>query len=152
MDMEIEIDANATRAIKLIQSGPSHNSSYKALIEDIKFLMKRCNCSLGHTLREGNRDADMLANMGVAQDEHVVILDDPLEDVKALVISNTIGVTKDIPHMEMEKGEEHEFEAQDDEYIGYGAMGRNHIGPHHDEPPANKYTRGCSAATHCRQG
>ncbi|CAL5441833.1 unnamed protein product [Camellia sinensis] len=61
-------------------------------------------------------------------------------------------IAKDIPHMEMEKNEEHEFEAQDDEYINYGAMGRNHIGPHHDEPPANKYTRGCSAETHCRQG
>lgn len=89
MDVEIETDAN--QAIKLIQDGPSHNSPYKAIIEDTKFLMKRCNCTLSHTLREGNRVADRLANIGVAQDEHVVLLEDPPEAVTALVIDDMTG-------------------------------------------------------------
>ncbi|CAL5441827.1 unnamed protein product [Camellia sinensis] len=63
-------------------------------------------------------------------------------------------IAKDIPRMEMEKKEEHEFEAQDDDYIGYGAIHHNYERPHPigDEPPANKYTRGCEREAHCRQG
>ncbi|KAL7212809.1 hypothetical protein ACSBR2_015487 [Camellia fascicularis] len=79
-------------AINQIQIVPCHNSPYKALIEDAKFLLKTCNCSLQHTLREGNRCAYKLANMGVAQDEHVVLLEDPPEEVKALVIDDITGV------------------------------------------------------------
>ncbi|XP_028105293.1 uncharacterized protein LOC114304333 [Camellia sinensis] len=90
--LDVEIETDAIQAIKLIQDGPSHHSPYKALIEDTKFLMSRCKCALSHTLREGSRVADRLANIGVAQDEHVVILEDPLETVTALVIKDMTGV------------------------------------------------------------
>lgn len=39
--MDVDIETDATQAIKLIQDGPSHNSPYKAIIEDTKFLMKK---------------------------------------------------------------------------------------------------------------
>lgn len=41
MDVDMDIETDATQAIKLIQDGPSHNSPYKAIVEDTKFLMKR---------------------------------------------------------------------------------------------------------------
>ena len=75
--LDVEIETDATQAIKLIQDGPNHNSPYKAIIEDTKFLMKRYNCTLSHTLRKGIMVADRLANIGVEQDDHVVILEDP---------------------------------------------------------------------------
>ncbi|CAL5427518.1 unnamed protein product [Camellia sinensis] len=91
--MNVVIETDAAQVIDLIQNGPSHNSLFRALIEDTKFLLKRCTCTLGHTLREGNRVADMLANLGVAQTEHVVMLEDPPEAVRALVVEDMIGVS-----------------------------------------------------------
>ncbi|GMP90230.1 hypothetical protein CsSME_00041449 [Camellia sinensis var. sinensis] len=91
--MNMAIETDAAQAIDLIQNGLSHNSPFRASIEDTKFLMARCTCTLGHTLREGNRVADMLANLGVAQTEHVVMLEDPPKAVRALVVEDMIGVS-----------------------------------------------------------
>ncbi|KAL7172659.1 hypothetical protein ACSBR2_032189 [Camellia fascicularis] len=51
----VEIETNSEQAIHQIQHGPSQNSPFKALIEDAEFLLKMCNCSLSHTLREGTQ-------------------------------------------------------------------------------------------------
>ncbi|GMP61392.1 hypothetical protein CsSME_00023881 [Camellia sinensis var. sinensis] len=76
-----------------IQHGPHPNSPLKALIEDAKFLLQICHYSLLHTLREGNKVADRLANLGVAQDEHVMILEDPPTEVTTLLIDDMTGVS-----------------------------------------------------------
>ncbi|KAL7211808.1 hypothetical protein ACSBR2_014629 [Camellia fascicularis] len=55
--------------------------------------LQRTNCSLGHTLREGNRVADHLASMGVSQSDHVVILENPPDEVAALLIEDMTGVS-----------------------------------------------------------
>ncbi|GMP76765.1 hypothetical protein CsSME_00033307 [Camellia sinensis var. sinensis] len=73
----VEIESDSELAINQIQSAPCSNMAYKALVEDTKFLLKRCDCSLRHTPIEGNRCANKLANMGVAQDDHVLLLEDP---------------------------------------------------------------------------
>ncbi|XP_028100581.1 uncharacterized protein LOC114299952 [Camellia sinensis] len=89
----VDIESDSELAINQIQIEPCLNSPYKALIEDAKFLLKRCNCSLCHTPREGNKCADLLANMRVAQDEHVLVLEEPPNEVKALIINDMIGVS-----------------------------------------------------------
>ncbi|KAL7173272.1 hypothetical protein ACSBR2_032687 [Camellia fascicularis] len=68
-------------------------SKLNSLIEDAKFLLKMCDCSLQHTPRKGNKCTDLLVNMGVAQDEHVVVLEEPPEEVKALAIDDMTGVS-----------------------------------------------------------
>ncbi|THG00481.1 hypothetical protein TEA_002907 [Camellia sinensis var. sinensis] len=85
---------SSVKNFQLILEGPCHNSLYRALIEDAKFLLQRCCCSLRHTPREGNKCADQLANIGVAQDEHVVVLDDPPENLQALLIADITGVSE----------------------------------------------------------
>ncbi|CAL5369686.1 unnamed protein product [Camellia sinensis] len=89
----VEIETDSELAIDQIQNGPNTNSPYKALIEDARFQLKRCDCLLRHTLREGNRCADKLASLGVEQGEHVVLLEDPPEEVKNLVIADMTGVS-----------------------------------------------------------
>lgn len=79
----MEIESDSEQAINQILQGPSQNSPYKALIEDTKFLLQRCNCSLGHTLREGNK----------AEDDHVVILEDPPPEFTPLIIDDMCGVS-----------------------------------------------------------
>ncbi|KAL7191554.1 hypothetical protein ACSBR2_023602 [Camellia fascicularis] len=85
----VEIESDSAQAISNIQQGPTHNSPF--INEDAKFLLNRCNCSLGHTMREGNKVAGKLANLGVAQDDHVVILEDSPEAVRSLLIDDMTG-------------------------------------------------------------
>ncbi|CAL5377729.1 unnamed protein product [Camellia sinensis] len=91
---EVGIESDSKLAISQIRDGPSHNSPYQALIEYAKFLLSRCNRSLHHTLREGNKCADKLANIGVTHDEHIVVLDDPPEELKALLIDDLTGASE----------------------------------------------------------
>ncbi|GMP64868.1 hypothetical protein CsSME_00025928 [Camellia sinensis var. sinensis] len=72
---DVQIESDSEQAINQILHELAQHSPYKAPIEDARFLLKRSNGSLGHTLREGNKAADLLANMGVAQNEHVVFVD-----------------------------------------------------------------------------
>ncbi|GMP58688.1 hypothetical protein CsSME_00022271 [Camellia sinensis var. sinensis] len=65
----------------------------RSLIEDARFLLRRSNSSLGHTLRERNKAVDRLANMGVAQNEHVVFLDNPPIEVTTFLIDDMTGVS-----------------------------------------------------------
>ncbi|XP_028104658.1 uncharacterized protein LOC114303709 [Camellia sinensis] len=89
---DVVIESDSEQAINQLLHGPNQNSPYKALIEDAKFLLKKCSCSLVHTLREGNRVADQLANIGVAQTEHVVFLESPLDEVRASLVDDVTGV------------------------------------------------------------
>lgn len=79
----VEVETDSEQATHQIQHGPNPNSPLKALIEAAKFLLQRCHCSLLHTLREGNKVADRFANLGVAQEEHIMILEDPPAEVTA---------------------------------------------------------------------
>ncbi|CAL5355341.1 unnamed protein product [Camellia sinensis] len=91
---EVEIETDSALALSQIQDGPYSNSPCRALIEDAKFLLKRCHCSLKHTLREGNKCADQLAQIGVAQDEHVVLLEDPPNVLQELLIADILGTVE----------------------------------------------------------
>ncbi|XP_028108863.1 uncharacterized protein LOC114307667 [Camellia sinensis] len=91
---EVAIESDSELAINQIQDGPCHNSPYQALIEDAKFLLQRCNCSLRYTPREGNICLNQLANIRVTQDEHVVVLDHPPKDLTALLIADITGVSE----------------------------------------------------------
>ncbi|KAF5933851.1 hypothetical protein HYC85_030022 [Camellia sinensis] len=89
---DVVIESDSEQAINQLLHGPNQNSPYKALIEDAKFLLRRCSCSLVHTLRDGNKVADQLANLGVAQTEHVVFLEDPPDEVRASLVNDITGV------------------------------------------------------------
>ncbi|XP_028112975.1 uncharacterized protein LOC114311106 [Camellia sinensis] len=88
----VVIETDSEQAMLQIQQGPNPNSPLKALIEDAKFLLQRCHCSILHTLREGNKVVDILADLGVAQAEHVKILEDPPIEVTTLLIEDMTGV------------------------------------------------------------
>ncbi|GMP98855.1 hypothetical protein CsSME_00046579 [Camellia sinensis var. sinensis] len=74
-NIEIEIDSQL--AMKLTKDGVESTSPYRALIEDVNFMPRRCNCSIQHIPREANQCADALANIGANQTEHLVFQEDP---------------------------------------------------------------------------
>ncbi|KAL7241903.1 hypothetical protein ACSBR1_014475 [Camellia fascicularis] len=90
---DIQIESDSEQDINQILHGPTQHFPYKAHIEDARFLLRRSNSSPGHTLRKRNRAADLLANMGVAQNEHVVFLDNPPVEVVVFLVDDMIGVS-----------------------------------------------------------
>ncbi|KAL7214432.1 hypothetical protein ACSBR1_026773 [Camellia fascicularis] len=63
--MKVETKSNSEMTINKIHNRASGNSPYKALIEDAKFVFNKCKCIIGHILREMNKCADKLANLGM---------------------------------------------------------------------------------------
>ncbi|KAL7172086.1 hypothetical protein ACSBR2_031725 [Camellia fascicularis] len=67
------------------------NASLRSIVEDARHLLKRCKCFIQHILREGNQCADKLANLGADQEKHLVVMEDPPEEVRSLVVADLLG-------------------------------------------------------------
>ncbi|GFY84043.1 hypothetical protein Acr_03g0008170 [Actinidia rufa] len=70
----VDIESDSKVAVNLIKEGPSQNFPHRAIVEECGELIRRSGSNIGHTLREGNRVADKLANLGVDQDDPMVTL------------------------------------------------------------------------------
>ncbi|XP_028085910.1 receptor-like protein EIX1 [Camellia sinensis] len=74
---DILIETDSERVVLFIKGDTPPNFAQRALLEDTKFLMHRCNCSISYTPREANKCADGLANLGATHQDNLVVLDDP---------------------------------------------------------------------------
>ncbi|GFY81022.1 WD-40 repeat family protein [Actinidia rufa] len=60
---QVEVEADSEVAVKLIKEGPPPHFPHKTLVEDCRELMRRGECTIQHTLRGGNKMADVLLRM-----------------------------------------------------------------------------------------
>ncbi|CAL5349330.1 unnamed protein product [Camellia sinensis] len=90
---DITIETDSEQMVLHINNTTPSNHPHRALLEDIKFLMLRCNCDVSHILREGNKCADGLANMGVNHVENLVVLDNPPNEIANLLIADIVGAS-----------------------------------------------------------
>jgi len=88
----LEVDSDSTTAITMINEGDSAHSPHAVLIQECKALMANTGCTLRHILREGNKVADKLANLGVDQDEKWVSHISPPDDIIPLLEADMRGV------------------------------------------------------------
>lgn len=88
----IQIETDSTQAMELIRDGPTANSPFRALIEDAHFLLRRCQCSIEAIPREANTSADAMANLGVNQQEHLIVIEDPPSSISALLVADMMHV------------------------------------------------------------
>ncbi|KAL7173644.1 hypothetical protein ACSBR2_032993 [Camellia fascicularis] len=72
---------------------PSQHFQHRALLEDTKFLMKRCNCIIAHILREGNKSIDGVANIDVNHQDSFVFFNDPSSEIVNLLVADIIGLS-----------------------------------------------------------
>ncbi|KAL7210803.1 hypothetical protein ACSBR2_013807 [Camellia fascicularis] len=75
----------------MITNGPPPNCPYRAIVEDARPLLQRCNCSIQHIMREANQCADKLANMGADQVEHLLVMEEPPPEVRSLIVADVVG-------------------------------------------------------------
>lgn len=88
---EVIVETDSTSAAILLSEGPLKNCSFRSIVEDARHLFRRCNCTIRHILREGNKCADLLANKGADQMEQLVMVDDPPAGVRSQVVAGLIG-------------------------------------------------------------
>ncbi|KAL7224123.1 hypothetical protein ACSBR1_025559 [Camellia fascicularis] len=90
---DVLIETDAEQVVIYINSTTPSNYPYKALLEDIKFLMHRCNCEVSHILREGNQCADRLANIGVSHGDNPVVLENPPTEIANLLVADIVDLS-----------------------------------------------------------
>ncbi|GMP89161.1 hypothetical protein CsSME_00040847 [Camellia sinensis var. sinensis] len=69
---DIVIETDSVQMVKLLHEDSSPTFQHRALLEDSKFLLQRCKCIIQHILRDGNKAANGLANLGVTHLEPFV--------------------------------------------------------------------------------
>ncbi|CAL5377310.1 unnamed protein product [Camellia sinensis] len=85
---DVLIETDVENVVLHINNTTTSNYLYRALLEDIKFLMQRCNCAVSHILREGNKCADRLANMGVNHGGNLEVLENPPSEIANLLVAD----------------------------------------------------------------
>ncbi|KAL7227524.1 hypothetical protein ACSBR1_022389 [Camellia fascicularis] len=87
----IIIETDSQIAMEMLRAGAFTTSPYLAIIEDAKFLLSRCQCTIQHTPREGNYSVDALTNIGVNQQEHLVFLENPPSSLLSFLVTDMVN-------------------------------------------------------------
>ncbi|XP_028093920.1 uncharacterized protein LOC114294018 [Camellia sinensis] len=89
---KVIIETDFTLAEELLNKRPPSNCPFRSIVEDSRHLIHRCNCSIQHILREGNKCVDLLANMGADQLDPLVVVDEPLIAVRNQIVADMVGM------------------------------------------------------------
>ncbi|KAF5932569.1 hypothetical protein HYC85_028740 [Camellia sinensis] len=88
---DLSIESDSQYAIDMLKGNIEVFSPLRSLVEDSKFLIRRCGFSIQHVKREGNMSADGLAKMGVNQNEVLVVMEDPPEEIRGQLVADMVG-------------------------------------------------------------
>ncbi|KAL7197893.1 hypothetical protein ACSBR2_020422 [Camellia fascicularis] len=87
---EVIVEADSTVVEELLNEGPPQRCPFHSIVEDSRHLICRCICNI---LREGNKCADILANMGAERTKQPVVVEDPFDVVRSQIVADMIGMT-----------------------------------------------------------
>ncbi|CAL5366189.1 unnamed protein product [Camellia sinensis] len=82
---KVIVKADATQVIKLLEDGLSGDCPFQGLIEDARIIMRGCECTIQHVLREGNSCADAMAKFGAKQPMELLVVNDHPAEVHSLL-------------------------------------------------------------------
>ncbi|GMP95759.1 hypothetical protein CsSME_00044682 [Camellia sinensis var. sinensis] len=91
---EIQVKTDCKVTVNRITTSDEQlqNYPFRALLFDIKALLQRTECHITHIYREGNKYADELARLGVAQAVNLEVYDDPPQSLQPLLVANMVGI------------------------------------------------------------
>ncbi|XP_024628798.1 uncharacterized protein [Medicago truncatula] len=78
-------------SLNLIAGNSSKYHVHAVLIQDIKDKLSQMNCSLHHTIREGNYCAYFLAKLGASTDDILLLHSTPPDDLRPLLRNDALG-------------------------------------------------------------
>ncbi|KAF5933818.1 hypothetical protein HYC85_029989 [Camellia sinensis] len=88
---DLSIETDSQYAIDMLKGNVEVFSPLRSLVEDSKFLIRRCGFLIQHVKREGNMSANGLAKMGANQNEVLVVMDDPPEEIRGQLVADMVG-------------------------------------------------------------
>ncbi|KAL7189515.1 hypothetical protein ACSBR1_039210 [Camellia fascicularis] len=88
---DIIIETDSVQVVKLLQEDSNPTFQHRALLEDAKFLLQKSKCTIQHILRDGNKAANGLANLGVNHQKPFVFLNDPSSETANLLVTDILG-------------------------------------------------------------
>ncbi|CAL5386647.1 unnamed protein product [Camellia sinensis] len=74
---KVIVETDATQVVKLLEDGSSGDCPFRSLIKDTRIILRGCECTIQHVLREGNSGADAMAKLGVEQPVELLVVNDP---------------------------------------------------------------------------
>ncbi|KAL7191044.1 hypothetical protein ACSBR2_023174 [Camellia fascicularis] len=88
---KVIIETDAMQAVTLLTEETEINSPYRGLIEDAKIIMHGYECTVQHIYKEGNLCTDALPKLGAEQLEDILAVNEPLAEVRSLLVTDIIG-------------------------------------------------------------
>lgn len=82
----MEVESDSTFAVVRIMEDPLEHFPYTIMIKECKALREVSGCILRHTLRENNKVADRLTNVGVNQEHKMISHIIPPDDIPFLEV------------------------------------------------------------------
>ncbi|KAL7172538.1 hypothetical protein ACSBR2_032095 [Camellia fascicularis] len=71
------------------------NCPFKNLVEDAKILFRGCECTIQHIWKQGNLSVDALAKLGADQPEDMLVVNEPLAELRSYLMTDMIGVSRE---------------------------------------------------------
>ncbi|CAL5415798.1 unnamed protein product [Camellia sinensis] len=91
----VTIELDTMQVVQLMNEETRDNCPFKNLVEDSKILFRGCQCTVQHVWKEGNLCADALAKFGAQQPEDMLVVNKPPAEIRSLLISDMIGLSRE---------------------------------------------------------
>ena len=89
----VEIELDAKSVVDMLRNSNYTNNSLLPIIEDCRKLISMIpQIRINHCYQEANGSAEYLARKGTDQDQIFIVMDNPPEDMTAIVESDLFGV------------------------------------------------------------
>ncbi|KAK3020321.1 hypothetical protein RJ639_046533 [Escallonia herrerae] len=91
MNTNLIIETDSTAAIQLILEQENTNHQLRGLVSDCRYIVQRCRYQIHHTLREGNKCANLLANYGADQPHPLTYVFKPNRELEFILSADLRG-------------------------------------------------------------
>lgn len=91
---KVIVEMDSKGVVDVMADPASREEGWGSLLEDCMFLAsKLTNVKFNHVLREGNRCADLLTNLGHTSNRGTTVWDDPPDELMGLLLADAGGAT-----------------------------------------------------------
>ncbi|KAF5934299.1 hypothetical protein HYC85_030470 [Camellia sinensis] len=89
------VESDAMQVVQLMNEETKDNCPFKNLVEDSKILLRGYQCTVQHVWKAGNLCADALAKFGAQQPEDMLVVNEPPAEIRSLIISDMIFLSRE---------------------------------------------------------
>ncbi|XP_028072274.1 uncharacterized protein LOC114274528 [Camellia sinensis] len=96
---QVIIETDAEQVVKLLSDDLGERCPFWGIVEDARIIMRGCDCSIQHIRREANICADAMAKLGEYQPADLLIVNEPLEELRTLLVADIVHLSEESDRM-----------------------------------------------------